>query len=150
MKIIVKIFGVLVGLWLVLMVVGFFLPGHYRVERTTVIAAKPEAIFPYVADLKAWRQWGVWFARDPAMEVSYSPATTEVGAWSQWKSKSQGDGKMTISSVHPYDDFVYKMEFIDVGMVAQGGMRLTPAAGGSTSSRTAKTDSSTRQAIMAM
>jgi uncharacterized protein YndB with AHSA1/START domain len=132
MKIIVKIFGVLVGLWLVLMVVGFFLPGHYRVERTTVIAAKPEAIFPYVADLKAWRQWGVWFARDPAMEVSYSPATTEVGAWSQWKSKSQGDGKMTISSVHPYDDFVYKMEFIDVGMVAQGGMRLTPAAGGST------------------
>lgn len=126
MKLVAWIFGGLVGLWALLLLVGLVLPGHYRVERSTVVAARPAAVFPLVGDLKAWRQWGVWFGRDPAMQPNYSPATTEVGAWSQWKSKSQGDGKMTISSTHPSDFFQYQMEFKDVGMVSQGGMRLTP------------------------
>jgi hypothetical protein len=112
--------------------IGFVLPGHYRVERSIVIQARPAAVFPLVGDLKAWRRWGVWFSRDPAMQIEYSPATTEVGAWSQWKSKSQGDGKMTISAVHPDDDFEYTMLFADIGMVSHGTMALTPVAGGST------------------
>jgi polyketide cyclase/dehydrase/lipid transport protein len=126
MKLIIKIFGVIFGIWVVLMLVGFFLPGHFRVERRIVIAASPAAIYPLVSDLRAWKGWGVWFARDPDMKISYSPATTEVGAWSQWTSKSQGDGKMTISSTHPNDLFEYRMEFSDMGMVSLGGMRLTP------------------------
>jgi hypothetical protein len=131
-KLVIKIFGVLVGLWVVLVLVGFVLPGRYRVERTVVINAKPAAIFPLVGDLRAWRQWGVWFARDPGMQIDYSPATTEVGAWSQWRSKSQGDGKMTISAVHPTDDFEYRMEFSDIGMVSHGTVALAPAPGGGT------------------
>jgi Polyketide cyclase / dehydrase and lipid transport len=133
MKLIIKVFGVLVGLWVILVLVGFLLPGHYRVERSIVINARPAAIYPLVADLKAWRTWGVWFARDPDMKISYSPATTEVGAWSQWTSKSQGDGKMTISAVHPNDDFEYTMEFSDIGLVSRGTMALLPGPGGGTS-----------------
>ena len=132
MKLIIKIFGVLVGLWLLLILIGFVLPGHFRVERSIVINAKPAAVFPLVGDLKAWRQWGVWFARDPAMQISYSPVTNEVGSWSQWKSKSQGDGKMTISVLRPAEDFEYQMEFSDMGMVSHGGMSLSPGAGGTT------------------
>jgi uncharacterized protein YndB with AHSA1/START domain len=136
MKLVVRIFAVLVGIWLILLVVGFVLPGHFRVVRTTVVAAKPEAVYPLVADLKAWRRWGVWFARDPAMQISYSPFTTEIGAWSAWKSKSQGDGKMTISAVRPPEYFEYKMEFPDMGMVATGTMQLAPDAGGTKVSMT--------------
>ena len=132
MKLVVRIFGALVGLWIILVLVGFLLPARYRVERTTLINAKPSAIFPLVGDLKAWRQWGVWFARDPAMQIEYSPATTEVGAWSQWKSKSEGDGKMTISAVHPDDDFEYSMVFADIGMVSHGTMALGAGPGGAT------------------
>ena len=132
MKLIIKIFGALVGLWVLLVLVGFLLPGHYRVERSIAIDAKPAAIYPLVGDLKAWRKWGVWFARDPDMKISYSPATTEVGAWSQWTSKSQGDGKMTISVVHPTDDFEYTMEFSDIGFVSRGTIALAPGPGGGT------------------
>jgi hypothetical protein len=131
-RLLIKIFGVLVAVWALLVLVGLFLPGHYRVERSTVIRAKPGAIFPLVGDLKAWRRWGVWFARDPAMQIEYSPATTEVGAWSRWRSKSQGDGKMTISAVHATDDFEYRMEFSDVGMVAHGTVALAQGPGGAT------------------
>lgn len=132
MRLIIKIFGVLVGVWVILVLVGLVLPGHYRVERSAVISAQPGKIFPLIGDLRSWRQWGVWFARDPAMQIEYSPATTEVGAWSQWKSKSQGDGKMTITAVHPTDAFEYRMEFADVGMVSRGTMALAPEPGGGT------------------
>jgi hypothetical protein len=131
-KVLIKVFGVLVALWVVLLVVGFFLPGHYRVERSTTVAARPSQIFPLVVDLKAWSKWGVWFARDPQMKVSYSPVTSEVGSWSQWSSKSQGDGKMTISMIRPGEDFEYKMEFPDMGMVSRGTVGLAPASDAST------------------
>lgn len=135
MKTVMRVVGVLVGLVIVLAVVGFILPGHYRVERSTVIAAKPAAIFPLVGDLKAWPQWGVWFRRDPAMQIDYSPSTTGVGAWSAWKSKSQGNGKMTVSSVQAPALFDYRIEFPDVGMAANGTMVLVPAADGATEVR---------------
>jgi uncharacterized protein YndB with AHSA1/START domain len=140
MKLVVRIFAVLVGIWVVLLGIGLVLPGHYRVERTTIVAAKPEAVFPLVSDLKTWKRWGVWFERDPGMEISYSPFTAEVGAWSQWKSKSQGDGKMTISAVRPPEYFEYKMEFTDMGMVSKGTMGLKPVDGGTMVSMTMEGD----------
>jgi hypothetical protein len=132
MKLVAWIFGALFGLWVLLLLVGLALPGHYRVERSTVIAARPAAVFPLVGDLKSWRQWGVWFGRDPAMQVGYSPATTEVGAWSQWKSKTQGDGKMTITAVRPPEFFEYRMEFAAMGLSSRGTMELAAAPEGGT------------------
>ena len=132
MKLVIKIFGTIVALWVILVLVGLILPGRYRVERSILIGAKPAAIFPLVGDLRAWSRWGVWFARDPGMQIEYSPATTEVGAWSEWKSKSQGDGKMTITAVHPNDTFEYSMLFADIGMVSRGTMALVEVPGGGT------------------
>jgi uncharacterized protein YndB with AHSA1/START domain len=131
MKIVAKVFGGLVALWLVLLLVGLVLPGHYRVTRSTVIAAPPSTVFARIGDLKAWPAWGVWFARDPAMQLSYSPVTTGIGAWSSWKSKTQGDGKMTITKVAPPEDFEYRMEFTNMGMVSLGTMVVAPGPGGS-------------------
>jgi uncharacterized protein YndB with AHSA1/START domain len=131
MKLMVRIFGVLVGFWLLLIVVSFFLPGHYQVERTVVVAAPPERVFTHIGDLRAWREWGVWFQRDPAMQLSYSPVTTGLGAWSSWKSKTQGNGRMTISAEQPPSDFEYRMEFTDMAMVAHGTLLVAPAPGGS-------------------
>jgi len=130
MKMVAKIFGGLVALWLVLLLVGLVLPGHYRVSRTAVINAPPNTVYSHIGDLKAWRAWGVWFARDPAMQLSYSPLTTGIGAWSSWKSKTQGNGKMTITQVAPPEDFEYRMEFSDMAMVARGTMVVAPAPGG--------------------
>jgi hypothetical protein len=130
MRLLVRIFGGLVALWLVLLGIGLFLPGRYRVERSVEIAASRESVFGKVADLRAWRQWGIWYERDPGMTVSYSPATTEVGAWSEWKSRTQGDGRMTITKSHAPDAFAYRMDFSDIGMQASGGVLLAAEAGG--------------------
>jgi uncharacterized protein YndB with AHSA1/START domain len=129
-KVIARVFGVLVGVWVILILVGFLLPGRYDVRRSVVIAAPRGDIFPLVGDLRAWPRWAAWLARDPQAKVEYSPATTEVGAWSSWTSKTQGDGKVTITAVRAPGDFEYTFAFTDVGLVAQGSVVLQPAPGG--------------------
>jgi hypothetical protein len=130
MKILLKILGGLAALLLVLVVVAFLLPREYRIERTTVIKAKPEAVFAQFGDLRAWKNWGAWQERDPGMKITYSEKTTGVGAWSAWESKSEGNGKMTITTYEPAKSAAYSLEFPDMGMSSKGSMILQPAEGG--------------------
>jgi hypothetical protein len=132
MKLLARLLVGLVGLVALLAVIGLLLPGHYHVRRSTFISAPPAAIFPNIRDLKAWPKWGVWFERDPAMTIAYSPATAGVGAWSEWKSKSQGNGRMTVTAEEPPSRFDYRLEFPDEGMVSNGSLSLAPSGDGST------------------
>ncbi len=129
MKLLLKIVAGLAVLVLLLVVVAFFLPRHYRVERSVVIDARPEAVLAQVAVLPAWKAWSAWHARDPQMKLAYSTQTTGVGAWSSWESKKEGSGKMTITE-QSATKVTYHLEFPDVGMQSTGTMELIPAAGG--------------------
>jgi hypothetical protein len=129
MKILLKILGGLAALVVLLVLVAFFLPRQYRVERTLVIKAKPEAVHAQVADLRAWKSWGAWQERDPGMKLSYSEKSTGVGAWSAWESKQEGNGKMTIKAQTP-TKVVYDLEFPDMGMRSEGFIELAPEAAG--------------------
>ena len=130
MKIVLKLLGGLAVLVLLLVVVAFFLPREYRIERTIVINAKPEAVFAQFGDLRAWKNWGAWQERDPGMKTTFSEKTTGVGAWSAWESKSEGNGKMTIKTYEPAKSATYLLEFPDMGMQSNGSMTLQPAEGG--------------------
>lgn len=130
MKIVLKLLGGLAVLVLVLVVVAFFLPRTYRIERSIVINAKPDVVFAQIGDLKAWKNWGAWQERDPGMKMTYSEKSTGVGAWSAWESKSEGNGKMTITAVEPAKSATYLLEFPDMGMQSNGSMTLQPADGG--------------------
>jgi hypothetical protein len=129
MKILLKLVGGLAALILLLVVVAFFFPRGYRVERALVIKARPEAILPQVADLRAWKNWGAWQERDPGMKLSYSAQTTGVGAWSQWESAKEGNGKMTISA-QTATKVAYLLEFPDMGTKSEGSIELVSEAGG--------------------
>ncbi len=130
MKILKVFLGGLAMLVLALAVVSFFMPKTYRVERAVLIRAKPEAVFPLLADLKQWAKWGVWHERDPAMTFSYSPVTTGVGAFSDWKSKTEGDGKATVTAVEPLQSVTYTLEMPDQGMMGVGVLAMSPAENG--------------------
>jgi hypothetical protein len=132
MKTFLKVLGGLAGLVLLLVVAAFFLPRTYRVERTVVVQAKPEAVFAQFGDLRAWKNWGAWQERDPAMKLTHSEKTTGVGAWSAWESKTEGNGRMTFTAYEAGRRVVYDLEFPDMGMKSQGSMTLQPAAGGVT------------------
>ena len=129
MKLLLRILAGLAVLVLLLVLVAFVLPRQYRVERSIVIKAKPDAVLAQVAVLPAWKSWSAWHERDPNMKLAYSKEATGVGAWSSWESKNEGNGKMTITSMAPMK-VLYLLEFPDYGMKSNGSMELVPDAGG--------------------
>jgi len=76
------------------------------------------------ADMKRWRDWAIWYERDPRDAVSYSPTTTGVGAFADWKSKSQGNGRMTVKENDPSKKMVYTLSFPDYGMTSDAWLEL--------------------------
>lgn len=125
MQLALKILKYLVGIAVLLLAVGFLLPGTYSAQRSVTINAPAEKVFPLVANHKEWKRWSVWNQRDPNMEMTYSgPGMTAGSKWS-WKSKSEGNGEMEFSAVEPNKrvGYILTME----GMTpATGELKFTP------------------------
>ena len=114
----------------VLAAIGFLLPRSYRVERTATIAAAPEAVYPLVGDLARWREWSPWAARDPRMETTFAATTTGPGAWTQWRSTSQGGGRAEILEARPPELLRYRMSFVGLPVDCDGTFALVGTGGG--------------------
>jgi hypothetical protein len=130
MKILKAVLLVLFVLIAVLMLGGLFVSPQFHVVRSAQIQAAPDKLYPLVANLKAWSQWGAWQQRDPAMQTEYRGPETGVGAVSEWKSKSQGDGRMTIVEAEPGRRVKFELYFPDFGTTSYGELRFEAANGG--------------------
>lgn len=72
-------------------------PSTFHVERSVVIAAKPEAALARVNDFHAWQSWSPYEKYDPQLARSYEGANAGVGAVYSWKGNDKiGEGRMTI------------------------------------------------------
>ena len=83
----------------VLTVIGLMLPRHVQVSRSSVMAAPPEKIYPYLADLKRFNEWSPWARIDPETKFTFSGPESGAGARMNWESKHQnvGSGTMEIT-----------------------------------------------------
>lgn len=130
MKILLRILGGLAGLVLLLVIVAYLLPRTYRIERSILIQAKAETVFPLFADLRRWQEWGAWQERDPGMKATFGEKSTGVGASYAWESKTEGNGRMTITAHEPLRRITYRLEFPDMGTASEGSMVLSAEGGG--------------------
>lgn len=125
---------------LALVVISQFLPGTYRVERSAVIAAKPEDIFPWINELRKWPEWSPWTtAKDPTIVYAYEGPEAGVGAISKWDSKKWGKGMMKLVESDPtqgvkWDLDIENGKFVSVGTLvfesAGDGTKVTWAFSG--------------------
>ncbi|MDH3461144.1 MAG: SRPBCC family protein, partial [Burkholderiaceae bacterium] len=92
-------------------------------------SAPTEKVYALVVDPRAWKQWSVWNQRDPAMTIEYSGAEAGVGAAWEWRSESQGNGKMTLTAAETNQRIGYDLYFPDFGTTSSGEMRFVPDAG---------------------
>lgn len=111
-KILLAILGVIV----VLVIVGFFLPGEITVVRSTVINAPPQASFEEINDLKQWEKWSYWNTLDTALKITYSDPTSGVGAWYSWDGPELGKGKVIITESVPNSSVKVDLDFMEQGM----------------------------------
>ncbi len=115
------------GTLLFLLIIGFLLPAHVHIERSTTIAAPPEQIYEYVGTLKHWPDWTAWNTkRYPDMKWQFSGPEEGVGAISEWQDKSTGNGKMNVTKANPQQGIEYSLKFNDEA-ATPGSIKFAPA-----------------------
>jgi hypothetical protein len=87
-------------------------PDSFRVQRTVLISASPDKVFPLINDIKAWTVWSPYEKKDPAMKRAYGAVTAGKGATYAWEGdKYVGQGSMEIVESSPRK-IVLKLDFL--------------------------------------
>ena len=63
-----------------------------NIERSIVIDAPTEKVYPLVADFHNWRPWSPWLITEPEAKVTVN----EDGKSYSWEGKRTGSGNMTV------------------------------------------------------
>ena len=131
MKLLKRLLLIVVVLVAILAIVSQFLPGSYRVERSTVIRAAPETIFAKVATPKLWPTWTAWNPeRFADMKQTFSGPESGIGAKSEWEGKSSGQGTFTIVEADPARGVVFDLVMEHGQFRSKGEIAFAPGADG--------------------
>jgi hypothetical protein len=131
MKTLKKILLAVGLLLLVLLIVSQLLPSQYHVERSVVIAAKADAIHPWINNLKKWPEWSAWTAaKDPTLVYNYEGPEEGVGAISKWDAKKMGEGSMKLTESDPAKWVKFDLSFDHGKYLSKGTFTFEPAGDG--------------------
>ena len=121
-----KVLSAAIVLLVLALLIGFLLPGRWDVERSAVVAAPPDAVFPWLDDPHQWDQWA------PLGEVAatFSGPPRGAGASRRWTHPEVGDGVFTILSTILDREVRYRVEVQGGRMVTEGTLRLTAEGAG--------------------
>ena len=128
----IRIASGLVLLVLVVVLAGFAVPAGYKVQRSIVIAAPAQRIYPLIATPRRWKEWSMWNRRDPAMAMTFFGPDVGVGAGWSWNSKSEGQGRMRLVTADPTHGLDYELFFPAYNMTSTGQIILEPQDNGGT------------------
>ncbi len=88
----VRLLGAGAALLLLFLGLGFALPGTWAAERTAVLSAPPEVLFPLLERPAAWSAWTAW----PDSGLAAGGPERGVGARLAWDSRDLGSGSFEI------------------------------------------------------
>lgn len=140
MRIVKRVLIGLVVLIAVLCGVAFFLPQNVHVERSIVVAAPPEAVFPYVNSFARFNEWSPWAKLDPNAKYTFEGPAEGVGAKMTWTGNGDvGTGVQTILESEAPTRVKSSLEFGDGGP-ATASFLLAPEGEGTKITWTLDTD----------
>ena len=87
-------------------------PDNFRVQRTAVIKASAQKIFPLINDLHLFNNWNPFEKKDPGVKGSYSGAASGVGAAYAWDGRKVGAGRMEITASQAPSRVTMQLDFI--------------------------------------
>ena len=88
-------------------------PDDFRVQRSAIIKAPPEKIFPLINDFKHWATWSPYEKIDPAMKRTYGATTAGKGATYAWEGNNNvGSGSMEILNAPAPSKVIIKLDFM--------------------------------------
>ena len=106
---------ILIGLTVIVagvIAAAFVKSPDYRVERSLVIAAPVEKIFPMFDNHRKFNEWNPWAKMDPEAKNTYSGPESGVGAVASWEGDKVGKGSATITESKPNERIVERMDWL--------------------------------------
>jgi uncharacterized protein YndB with AHSA1/START domain len=84
--------------------------GHFDYERSGVINASPEKIFPLMSTFAACQQWNPYDQKDPSMKRTIKGTDGKVGETEDFEGNSEaGSGSLEITKVVPNQSLELKL-----------------------------------------
>jgi uncharacterized protein YndB with AHSA1/START domain len=88
-------------------------PAAFAIQRSAVMQAPPETVFPLINNFHQWTKWSPWENRDPALKRTYSGAESGKGAVYAWDgNKNVGSGRMEILDASSPSKITIKLDFL--------------------------------------
>jgi uncharacterized protein YndB with AHSA1/START domain len=126
-KVVVTVLALVVVVIAIILVLAAVKPATFRVERSVVITAAPDKIFPLIADFHQWARWSPFDKMDPTMKREYGGAAQGIGARYSWEGKHMaGVGQMEILEAEAPSRILVKLSF-SKPMKAQNTVEFTLA-----------------------
>ena len=124
-----RIFAILLGLVVAIIVIGFLLPRSMVVERSRVIDAPPEVIFEVLEDFRHFARWSPWHAEQPDAGYRIEGRPRGEGSALVWSDEAgSGSGRLEIVRSEPTRALDMALELGDSEVDTY--FRLRPAEGG--------------------
>jgi uncharacterized protein YndB with AHSA1/START domain len=109
---VLKVLIALVVVIAAILIYAYLQPGDFRVERSVVIDASPETIFPYVNDPIKGELWNPFSKEDPNIQRSFGGPLEGVGAHMTWVGNAMaGEGSLTIVESVPRERVKVQLDF---------------------------------------
>jgi hypothetical protein len=83
----------------------------FRVERSAIVKASPETVFPMISDLRNFNSWNPFLKMEPDAKVVYSGAQQGRGAAYTWEGAKTGSGRMEITDASVPSKVVARLDF---------------------------------------
>lgn len=88
--------------------------GKFRYERSGVIKAPPEKIFPYLVDFKKGSEWSPYEKIDSNMKKQFSGPELQVGSVMEFQgNRDAGSGKLEILKIVPNESVEIRLTMIE-------------------------------------
>jgi effector-binding domain-containing protein len=112
MKTFKKVVIWILAIILVLVLIAYILPRHYKVVRSVYIKSKPELIYDLTGNFVKWKLWTPWTkALDSTAVFEMVGKEGQVGTIWKWTGKVFGNGQMTSTEYIPGQLIAYDLEF---------------------------------------
>src|SRR5579862_1092083 len=87
-------------------------PATFAIQRSAVMQAPAETVFPLIDNFHQWTKWSPWENRDPALKRTYSGTESGKGAVYAWDgNKNVGSGRMEILDASSPSKITIKLDF---------------------------------------
>jgi effector-binding domain-containing protein len=114
------------GIFLLVFVIGLFLPSTATVERNVLVDTHAATIFALLNDFRQVRKWSPMLEGDANAKIDISGPARGAGATIAWDGPIIGQGRQTIIESTPWEHIAIQFEFTDQAP-AMSTFTLSPA-----------------------